>query len=243
MSSLAQPRETPIDPSLFEAFSVAFDREIHRQVAESGIPLTDWFKSGLSTPESSVEQWHNWGPRAVQNFIDWYEDNQSYHVWTSPDGQPGVELKVDVLFPVADVRVIGFIDAVLVHSQTGELFILDTKSGGTLPESDQQLGFYATLLELKYGIRPPRGAYFMARGAGRNKRVFLCDPVDLSVPELSREFFDEQLHAMQRQIDSGAFTSRLGKHCRTCGVQNACAAFGGARAIDYDPDHPEFVPF
>jgi hypothetical protein len=52
-------------------FNLAFDAAIADLVAESGLPVTEWFRSGVSKPESAVESWRQLGPQSVQNFTDW----------------------------------------------------------------------------------------------------------------------------------------------------------------------------
>lgn len=217
-------------------FQQEFDAAIAALVTETGWPVSDWFKSGVTRPEVAIEQWRTRGPKAVQNFIDWY-NSSGYHVWRTPDDRPAVELELDVFFGPTPVKM--YIDCILENDE--HLIIVDTKSGAEPPDSYQQLGFYACGVELAYGIRPLMGAFFMARGAGRNKDVFLTEPRPLLVPELSIEFFTKQLSAMERGRHNSAFVARVGKHCDRCDVAMYCAAVGGEFSRLTDPDHPDFV--
>jgi hypothetical protein len=220
-------------------FQTAFDKAIADQVTQSRMPVSEWHWSGPSKPESEVERWRKLGPQVVQNYIDWYK-HSDYDVWITPDGRPAVELELDVMFGSIPVRMV--IDAILVNDF--HLLVQDTKSGAKVPDSGlQQVGFYACGVELAYGIRPLKGSYFMARGIGSKKDIFLTEPRDLTAWELSVEFFTQQLEAMERAIEAEAFISRVGKHCNRCDVAKACAAVGGLRARDYDPDHPGYVEF
>jgi hypothetical protein len=219
-------------------FNAAFDVAIADLVAESGLPVSEWFKSGVSKPETAIENWRKLGPESVQNFIDWWEGN-NYSVWLTPDDRPAIELELDVMFGSVPVK--AYIDLVAVNDE--HLAVIDSKSGAVVPDSPQQLGFYASMLELKYGIRPLMGAHFMTRGAGRNKDIFLTEPRPLSGPELSIEFFTNQLEAMERGRAADGFVARVGKHCGMCDVAQFCAAVGGEYSRLVDPDHRDFVPF
>lgn len=241
MSFLAQkdPSPSPSDPRLVEAFAAAFEKELARSERESGLPVAEWFWAGNTKPETSVDNWFQLGPRAVQNFIDWYE-RSPYKIWTTPDGQPAIELKVETNF--GRTPVLAYIDAVLV-SPDGSLLVLDSKSGANIPDSAQQVAFYASCIELKYGRRPEHGAYFMARGAGRNKDIFLTEIQDLSLPQYSADFFRAELFSMAAGVGAEAFVARVGKHCNTCNVARSCAAVGGPDSQKVDPAHPLFIPF
>lgn len=219
-------------------FDAAFDVAIADLVAESGLPVSEWFRSGVTLPDTAVETWRKLGPQCVQNFIDFWEQGH-YSVWETPDGQAAIELECDVRFGSIPVK--AYIDLVAVNDD--HLAIIDSKSGAGVPESPQQLGFYACIIELMYGIRPLVGSHFMARGAGRNKNIFLTEPRPLSGPELSIEFFTNQLEAMERGRGADAFVARVGKHCGMCDVAQYCAAVGGDLARLVDPDHRDFVPF
>src|SRR5215472_1380571 len=93
-------------------FNAAFDVAIADPVAESGLPVSDWFRSGVSKPETAVDNWRKLGPQCVQNFIDWYTWS-GYSVWEAPDGKPAIELELDVMFGAAPVKM--YVDTIPVQ--------------------------------------------------------------------------------------------------------------------------------
>lgn len=227
-----------VELTLDQTFNVLFDAAIGGLVQESGHQVADWMRSGVMKPEAAIERWRELGPKVCQNFFDWYETSE-YRVWVAPDGRPGVELELEVDFGGVPVK--AYIDAILYNDE--HLLVLDTKSGAVVPDSYQQVGFYASCIELAYGIRPLMGAFFMARGAGRNKDIFLTEPRPLNGPELSIEFFAEQLIAMEKGRAANAFTANVTKNCERCDVAMYCAAVGGEFSRLVDPSHPDFVPW
>lgn len=218
-------------------FHKSFTEAIADEIAHSGMPVDDWYWSGVSKPQTEVERWGQLGPQVVQNYIDWFESS-GYEVWTTPDDLPAIELPLEVKFGDITVRMV--IDAVL--SKPDHLLVQDSKSGAKQPESGlQQVGLYACGLELAYGIRPEMGSYFMGRGMGKNRDVFLTEPQWLGAYELSIEFFTEQFEAMMRGIEADAFVANVGKQCNRCFVASSCAAVGGSMAYLFDPDHHLYV--
>lgn len=229
----------PRDSQLGAEFNDAFDQAILDQRRQSGMEVEDWFSTGNMKPWTDVERWRWLGPQVCQNFIDWYEANE-YEVALDPADEPMIEYQIDAMFGTVPVR--AYVDAVLWQPKHKYLLVLDTKSGASVPDNAQQLGFYASCLEWSLGVRPHYGAFFMARGAGRNKDVFLTDLVDLSVPQYSYNHFTWQLQRMQAGVSAGAYVANVGKQCRTCGVAQSCAAVGGEYARITDPDHGSYAP-
>jgi putative RecB family exonuclease len=86
----------------------------------------------------------------VDNWIKWRAQS-GWRVWTTPDGQPAIELSQEFKTPSGrDIK--GYIDRIMIEAETKELVIVDLKSGARSPESDLQLGFYRYEMWNTYGV-------------------------------------------------------------------------------------------
>jgi putative RecB family exonuclease len=227
-----------------DVFNDEFDAAIAAEVASSGFPVERWLPNGREKPETAAGQWRTRGPLLVGNFIRWFEQS-GQEVWVTPDGRPAIELELRVMF--GEVEVHGFADLITV-GQYG-LTVIDTKSGSRKPDSLQQLGIYASMIELAYGKdwRPLWGAYFLARGTGPKdtppeELTYLQPPVPLSEYRYSAEFFTRELALFDQAAASGIFVAKPGPDCRVCPVSYACQAVGGSESYRYDPSDPEYGP-
>lgn len=217
-----------------------FAGELAKAVAEetrrSGFPPETWFYSGPRDGVRSVEWWQGNGAEMVQNFIDWYEHNPDIEVWVTPDGVPAIELPVEAMFGSVPVK--AYIDLVL---QVGTaLVVTDLKTSAKAPVSYRQLGIYASILELKYGIRPRYGTYFMNRGTGPKggPKIHFLRPVELDAPQYSVAYLTREFERVELGIQAGVFPANPGEGCRVCGVARACTEVGGPQAAALDPNHP-----
>jgi putative RecB family exonuclease len=153
--------------------------------------------------------WLKHGPAMVDRWIDW-RSNSGWHIWTTPDGQPAIELS---LMPeMAGVPVKMGIDRVMV-TPDGELVVLDIKSGARTPQSDLQLAFYAAGLELAYGIRPSYGTYWMARTG------ITSSFIDLNAMPTHKIVDMVKMFDTTRRL--GLFTPNF-KHCTLCPFTAIC---------------------
>ena len=219
-------------------FLEEFAKAVQSEVSHSGFPVSEWFWSGRRTPEEDIAWWQANGPQLVQNFIDWYEYNPDISVWVTPDGVPAIELPLEVTFGSVPFR--GYIDLVL---QIGTaLVVVDLKTSAKVPVTPRQLGFYASGIELAYGIRPRYGTWFMNRGIGRSEpKTFFQRPVDLGVPQYSIAYLTRELEQFERGIQAGVFPANPGDNCARCGVAYACTAASGHKARELDPNYPKGV--
>lgn len=206
-----------------------FHQHFYEARAEySDVPAQDIRAAGGRTkaePNGEDELW--WlrnGPSMVQRWIDWRQAC-GWEIWMAPDGRAAIELE---LFPTfGDVPVKMFIDRVFRIPETGQLVVVDLKSGRRTPNSDLQLAFYAAGIKCHFGIDVPHGAYWMAR-TGELSPV---QPIDrFSLPLLTywvKKFVAAKEH--------GIFLPHLTDMCRACGVNRYCYAYGGKKSSS-DPD-------
>jgi hypothetical protein len=221
-----------------DSFDSILDEAIVTEELDSGWPRDRWRTAGFK-PKQDEAWWRANGPKQVQAYIDWYNSQPDVRVWTTPDGRPAVELALNVNFGHHEVQMV--IDQ--VHVAGSALLILDVKSGGHRPEEHSQLGIYASGIEIAYGIRPRFGAYFMGRGIRNQKNDnvrYVTEPVDLSDPEFSVAWYTRQFDLLEKADEAGIYMPRLSSMCGMCGVNRACAAYGGLEAHLLDPDHPHY---
>lgn len=210
-------------------FSEAFETEL-LQLAEANPNPRDWSVAGKNRAKTrpngeDATWWRANGPKMVQAWIDWRTKNR-WPIWTTPDGQPGIELPVEVVIPGLSDELWMVIDRVFEHP-SGDLIIVDLKTGSRTPESDLQLGIYRYGLFRKYGVLADRGAYWMAREGQAT------EPIGLQryTPELIEKWFRK----FEQAKDAGIFLPHITFRCRACAMNKFCAAYGGPLQ-HMDPD-------
>lgn len=199
---------------LFEAeYSGAVDE------ATDVTPNLDWwFRSGPYAGEADLERRWDIGMEQVDKLIDWIEEYPNEQIWIAPDGTPGIELKIDVMF--GDVQVIGFIDEVIqTRDEGGEyLKIRDIKTGNE-PGDDFQLAVYAVALNKMYGVKVEYGDYWMAGKKG--KKAFASHPFDLT--DWPEEKVAARFQELEAKLAAGEFEPKPShSNCVMCDVQLSC---------------------
>ncbi|MFF9088426.1 RecB family exonuclease [Streptomyces sp. NPDC014991] len=182
-----------------------------------------------------IEDWRRMGLQFVQSYIDWRE-RSPWEIWTTPDGEPAIELDVSGKLPGCPVEIKAFLDRVFWDPVMKKLVILDLKSGKRPPKTAAQFETYAALLKVKYDVDVHMGVPFM------NRKATLGKPFDLSgvdVKEIGAVY-----GAAWDQILKGDFKANgFPRECYPlCDVQAACAAQNGPLAHLYDPASPGYQP-
>lgn len=218
-------------------FEAAFDREFTAAIADEmaghpEFPQDDWYVAGVR-PRQDWAWWMEHGPGMARAYADWYESHKDVSVWIAPDGRPAIELDLTVQFGRIPIRM--RIDQILKIGTA--LVVVDVKTGAKAPEDEhRQLATYACGVELAYGIRPKYGTYFMGK-----KGEFL-PPVTLDAAHHSLAYLTTvyaELDEAVRRVGP-VFPANPGPLCRTCGVNDSCAAVGGPLAYKHDPAHPDY---
>jgi len=208
-----------------------WDESFLEQIAEvekkSGTNPTDWRKGGRATKDNPDKEnkawWDENGKRMFFDFINAWQESQ-FEVWVSPQNVPGVEIEFNNNF--GEVPIKAFADAIVV-TPAGELAVVDFKTGAYMPDSSLQLGVYASMMEMQFGIRPSKGYYYSARKAQFIEAVGL----DRWTIPLLTELFAQFARGLEQEI----FLPNIGMSCGTCGVKEYCYAVGGQLAQIYDP--------
>lgn len=189
-----------------------------------------WRRSGNDT----VDAWRTMGLTHVESYIDWRQRSQ-WEIWTTPDGEPAIELDISGHLPGCSVEIKAYLDRIFWDPLFKKLWILDLKTGKKAPTTSVQFGVYRALVLVKYGVDIADGAAFM------NRLGTLGKPWDLTeyTPEAVGQVFGETW----KQIQAGSFpaTGITNRSCFICDVSAACAAKNGPLAAQYDPDHPGHI--
>ena len=185
------------------------------------------------SPSEPIEIWNQIGPAFVQSWTDW-RSKSPYEIWTTPDGQPAIELDVSGYLPGCPVEIKGYVDRIFRDPILDTLVIVDLKTGKRPPKGPAQFAVYAALVEVKYGVKCAIGAPFMNRKGTLGKAYPLAE----HTPEAVGAVFGETW----KRIQAGDFPADgFPKACWVCDVAASCAANNGPLAYLYDPDAK--IPF
>lgn len=160
--------------------------------------------------KEDVAFWQTKGPQWVEAYIAWRQTNQTWKIWTAPDGNPGIELALTPV--VAGVPVKMIIDR--VFEVNGELVIVDLKTSQNTPASSLQLGFYKLGLELQFGIEVKWGTYYMSRGSN------ISEMVDLS--EYTYDKMEYLISQFDKARKAGIFLPNTNNCQYLCGLTAHC---------------------
>jgi RecB family exonuclease len=204
----------------------SFDAEIETVQSKSGSNPYDWRRGGRSTKENPNKEDGNWwdenGERMFFDFINAWQAS-GFEIWVSPEGVPGIEIGFNNSF--GDVPIKAFADAVVISGN--ELTVIDFKTGSYMPDSSLQLGVYASLMEMQFGVRPTKGYYYSAR-----KAQFIESP---GIERWTIPVLTEMFRQFNLGIENKIFLPNIGMSCGTCGVKEYCYAVGGQLAEIFDP--------
>lgn len=203
----------------------AFDNAVATELMRSGIAAENWRAGGRATKENPDKENGTWwatnGFDMFKSFTEWWEANNNWHIWQTPQGDYGVELGLFSDFNGVPVR--AYADLVC-YDQDGVLSVVDFKTGTYMPDSAMQLGLYATLIEHLFGVRPQHGYYYNARKA-------IMEPVT-GLDRWTKPVFDELFGQFQVAVQHEIFLPNVGMLCGSCGVKDFCYAYSGAVGID-----------
>ena len=174
--------------------------------------------------------WKAKGPEFVHNWYNFRMTNPHLDIWTTPDGTPAIELAVGVVLH-GGIVLKGYIDRVLVDTNTGKTIIVDLKTGKS-PKSGLQLAIYRLAMLEQYGESPEYGSYWMAR-TGVLDTIY-----DLN--QIPPEMVSRWLRDARKSIDMGIFIPNTNNWCDYCEVKDMCYTRGNKQfAPTFDADLTE----
>jgi hypothetical protein len=198
---------------------------------QSGVPSSEWFTAGRGKGQGR-EYWEESAPTMVSNWLTW-RARVGWKIANYNTG-PGIELDLDFHL-TSEIKTVGAPDRVFVLPN-GEHVVVDVKTGSSTPKTLMQQGLYATGLEISGYRRPKYGTFVKVKEDGG-----VHTPL-APLAKYDERFFTELFRGFRAQLETGAFLPNVGDNCRTCGVQAACYAQGGALSTEYDPLDPNYEP-
>lgn len=205
---------------LYEAWRMAWVECYRDDIDAKGINPLDVRAGGRASKEwpnkENADWWQHHGPIMLQQYVAWRDARfaEGWQWLALPDGSPAVELGINL--ELGGVLVKGFIDRVMV-TDSGELIVVDLKTGSHTPASTLQLAIYALGVEHHLGVLPILGGYYMARKAE------LSGPSSLLhyTPELVGRWFSQ----VRQGIEAELFVPQPSSLCGSCTVRPYCTAF------------------
>lgn len=178
-------------------------------------------KSKAYPNKETPEWWAEHGPKFVASWVNW-RNHSGLDIWTTPDGEPAIELPVVAERPQPYGKLLSVIDRVMVDSE-GELYILDLKSGSQTPAWPRQIALNNLGLFEQYGVRARWGGFWSSRKGS-------VDLKDLRI--YSDEWMWEQIRMARAIRDQQLFVAQPTMMCASsCSVKDFCLAMGGPLSI------------
>lgn len=203
-----------------ESFKQRWDENY--RLADNGMPFRAGGKATKAYPnKEDASWWLDNGPKMVDFWMQ-FRENSGYQPYILSNGTPAIETELNV--EIGGVAMKGFLDRLMV-SPEGELIVVDIKTSSKPPVTYTQLGTYAIMCEKAMGIRPVKGAYFMARTGE------LTHPVELD--HYTENRLATHVKGFKIAVDNNIFIPQPGFMCGTCSVNQACYAVKGSQSHLY----------
>lgn len=214
--------EKKIMLSLQTLWDEAWNAEVDEATKKGEIKLEDLRQSSRTTKANpdgeNATWWYENGKKFVDNWVTW-RDNSNWKVWTTPEGQPAIEVMFSV--EIGGILFKGAIDRIFI-TPDGELVILDLKTSLRTPQTDLQLQVYACLMEKVWGIRPSWGCYWMARTGTTSL------PVNLNGFTLKK--LDEMVALFQKARENDIYLPNF-ESCKICSLTEYCYWVNGEKHL------------
>ncbi|MDT0442351.1 PD-(D/E)XK nuclease family protein [Streptomyces johnsoniae] len=232
------------DAELQSAFTGALESEID-WAAQAEPDRSKWRIKRMSS--EGYDWWMENGPRMCQSYIDWRLRSPSWEIWTTPDGEPAIELDVSGYLPGCDMEIKAYLDRVFCNKLFNRLEIVDFKSGSSVG-TDLQFGTYSALLIQKYGAvgEADFGHTFRTRDNSHKRNGKGPGLISHSQPlaKWTPRYAGMQFAKMSTAVKGGMFlanTSDEGWCNNVCDLSAHCYAAGGELSAQSDPDHPDYA--
>jgi putative RecB family exonuclease len=207
----------------FDAATVFRQRWVENyKLADNGMPFRAGGKKTTAYPnKEDATWWLDNGPKMLDFWVQ-FRETSGYEIYQLPDGSLSVETELNT--EIGGVGMKGFLDRLMV-SPAGELVVVDIKTSSKPPVTYTQLGTYAILVEKIMGIRPSKGAYWMARTGE------MTEPVELD--HYTENRLATHVKGFKIAVDNNIFIPQPGFMCGTCSVNHACYAVNGKNSHLY----------
>lgn len=202
-------------------FTSALSAEVLKVAAESPFPVGTW--NAAQSGKEDRAFWEADGPEMVHRYLEWRAKwvEQGWELLFVPGKGHIVETEVLFTLPGTAVPLKGFIDSAWIHPASGEVAVIDPKSGRSLPTDHFQLAVYAAALE-DLGVRPKAGRFLGAYWSARDGAT--TDLVDLSA-RCPRDELVYRVNGAVAQISAGLNAGGVF-------MPNPSANYGGCGSCD-----------
>lgn len=203
-------------------FYASLDRLIREEYANNpDVNPRDYYAAGRRSKDwpnkENEDWWRHHGPGMVERWKT-FKNVSTWDIWLTPEAVPAIELALNAEYGGVPVK--GFLDRIMQDRATGDLIVLDIKTGANEPKSSSQLKLYGDMVAKLFGEehRPRFGCYWMARTGS------CTPPVELGLPEAT---LDREYRTAARIITLDLFLPSPGMLCGSCSVRQSCASFVG----------------
>jgi len=215
MTSVLDVSDSQAQPNPQELWLQYWEANVTRQRAVQGQEdVSQWRAGGRATIANPNKEDGTWwqanGIKMLDNWVNFRNAENNLELWVTPQGIPAIELIFNI--DLDGVMVKGALDRLMVLP-SGELVVLDIKTGARTPSSDFQLGIYAVAMEATFGVRPKFGTYWDARKGGITELV--------SLDKWTRESVSEIVGMFDKARRAGIFLPNF-DHCKMCNFKNDC---------------------
>lgn len=171
--------------------------------------INGWLRGGRKQAKADIEERYELGQRQVAEYIE----DVSVSPWIvaeMPDGSPAVEVPFSI--DLDGIRVIGYIDQIIEHAETGVLRVRDLKTGNE-PAWPIQLVMYRMAMMESLGFDIQGGDFYLCKKRGPSKTYDLTG--------LSRGTVAKWYAALDKGIREGVYLPNPG-NCFPCSVKAHC---------------------
>lgn len=212
------------------------DSEVAKAV-EKEPNMAAWQKTYYDRAKTPEEMYYDTFDKAQEFHERWvrWRDNDRYEII-------GVEVPIETSFWFVDrdtseeveITLIGYVDRTVENQETGDLGIVDLKTGKSTPPTDMQLGWYKVGLEAQGGPPYSWGAYWKADTGDLTPRVGLSRWDNVLVTDYGR--------GLTLGVWGNVFLPNLSTNCARCPFQRSCYAYSGPTewSRKYDPLDPRY---
>lgn len=181
---------------------------------------TFWTASGRESKawpgKENRDWWNHFAPRWFVNYMHWRQTS-GWQTAVLADGRPAKEL--DVSGELAGMTIKAYLDSVELDPAwtPGLPTVVDVKTSARPVVDPEQLGFYATMLEILGYPRPTAGRYYNAR-IGELSRPY-------GLGKYSLEYFVWKYGNAKDKRDKGLLEANTSSpFCKSCKVRAYCYA-------------------
>lgn len=215
-------------------FEENFERLTVAAEEESGMSRDVFRASGRASkayPEKEDARWWLDNGPAMCDRWDTFAATVPWDIWITPDGKPAVEIGFELpLDPDVNgeprVMLRGYIDVVMVERATGNLRVVDKKTGASKQFSPRQLGTYRVGLRHAYGVDALVGSFWDARTGS-------ATTADLN--EYTYERLEWHYQKLRMSKELGIYLPNPGPMCGSCAVNSHCFEYNPAVLAEVRP--------